>query len=242
MHPAAFIFDAYGTLFDLASLAEACAGLCSDPARLVSLWRAKQLEYSFLRALMGPVAYVDFWQVTTDALDFAAEQLELTLSGAERGRAMEGWLRVRPYPEAAAALERIASAGQRCIILSNGSPTMLRAAVSNAGLTDRFQAILSVDAVRSYKPDPRVYQLGVDAVGATAAQVLFVSSNGWDAAGARAFGLRVAWVNRAQAPTERLGFPPDLVVPDLSALTALTSGRHGTPSSERILTPPHLTS
>jgi 2-haloacid dehalogenase len=220
MNPPAFVFDAYGTLFDVASVAEACAGLSCDPARLVAIWRAKQLEYCFLRALMGPAAYVDFWQVTADALDFAAEQLEVALSSAERRRALEGWLHLRPYPEVSAALEGFARAGRACIILSNGSPSMLHAAVSNAGLAERFQAVVSVDAVRSYKPDPRVYQLAVDAVGGSAAQILFISSNGWDAAGARAFGLRVAWVNRAQAPTERLGFPPDHVVPDISALTA----------------------
>jgi 2-haloacid dehalogenase len=219
MNPAALIFDAYGTLFDVASLAEGCAGVAPDPARLVSLWRAKQLEYSFLRALMGPAAYVDFWQVTADALDFAAQQLELTLSGGERARALEGWLRVRPYPEVAAALEHLASAGRACIILSNGSPSMLHAAVSGAGLAECFQAVLSVDAVRTYKPDPRVYQLAMDALGLPAAELLFVSSNGWDAAGARAFGYRVAWINRSGAPTERLGFPPDLTIADLSALT-----------------------
>ena len=221
MKPAAFIFDAYGTLFDVASVGEACAGLPCDPARLVALWRKKQLEYCFLRALMGPAAYVDFWQVTADALDFAAEQLELALSGTERRRALEGWLRVRPYPEVAGVLERLASAGQMCVILSNGSPTMLHAALSNAGLAERFRAVVSVDAVHSYKPDPRVYQLGVDAFGGPTDRTVFVSSNGWDAAGARAFGLRVAWVNRAEAPTERLGFSPDLIVPDLSALVAL---------------------
>jgi 2-haloacid dehalogenase len=219
MNPPALIFDAYGTLFDVGSLADACAGVTPDPARLVNLWRAKQLEYSFLRALMGPAAYVDFWQVTSGALDFALEQLGLTLSSSERTHALESWLRVRPYPEVAAALERLASAGRVCVILSNGSPSMLQAAVSGASLSGCFQAVLSVDAVRTYKPDPRVYQLAVDQLGRPAEELLFVSSNGWDAAGARAFGYRVAWVNRAGAPTERLGFPPDLTMPDLSALT-----------------------
>ena len=216
---AALIFDAYGTLFDVGSLADACAGVVPDPARLVTLWRAKQLEYSFLRALMGPAAYVDFWEVTADALDFAAQRLDLTLSSVERSRALEGWLRVRPYPEVTAALERLAKAGRACVILSNGSPSMLDAAITGAGMVKYFQAVLSVDTVRTYKPDPRVYQLAVDALGCPAAELLFVSSNGWDAAGARAFGYRVAWVNRAGAPTEHLGFPPDLTMPDLSALT-----------------------
>src|ERR1700680_4420933 len=133
MNAAALIFDAYGTLFDVASLADACAGVAPDPVRLVTVWRAKQLEYSFLRALMGPAAYVDFWQVTADALDFAAQQLDLALSGDERRRALDGWLGVRPYPEVAAALHRLRSSGRRCIILSNGSPSMLQAAVSGAG-------------------------------------------------------------------------------------------------------------
>jgi 2-haloacid dehalogenase len=185
----------------------------------VALWRAKQLEYSFLRALMGPAAYVDFWQVTADALDFAAQRLQLSLSDAERNRAREGWLQVRPYPEVVAALERLVGAGRVCSILSNGSPFMLQAAVSSAGLADYFQVVLSVDAVRTYKPDPRVYQLASDALHRPAAELLFVSSNGWDAGGAPAFGYRVAWVNRAGAPTERLGFPPGLTVPDLAALT-----------------------
>ena len=125
---------------------------------------------------------------------------------------------MRPYPEFAAVLDRLVGDGRRCLILSNGSPSMLHAALSSAGLAERFQAVLSVDAVRTYKPHPRVYQLAVDALGMPADEVLFVSSNGWDAAGARAFGYRVAWVNRAGAPAERLGFPPDLVVSDLSAL------------------------
>jgi 2-haloacid dehalogenase len=221
MNPRAVIFDAYGTLFDVASIAEACVGITSDPARLVALWRAKQLEYSFLRALIGPAGYVDFWQVTADAFDFAAQVLDLSLSEGDRRRALEGWLHVRPYAEVSAALERLARDGRACLILSNGSPFMLDAAVSAAGLADRFTAVLSVDAVHTYKPHPRVYQLAVDALGVPAEEQLFVSSNGWDAAGARAFGYRVVWVNRAGAPTERLGFPPDATVSDLSALPLL---------------------
>jgi 2-haloacid dehalogenase len=139
---------------------------------------------------------------------------------------MAGWLRVRPFPEADAALERLGRGGQRQLaILSNGTPTMLQAAVRNAGLGVRFAALLSVDAVRTYKPDPRVYQLGLDTFGGAPADFLFVSSNAWDAAGARAFGYPVAWLNRAGAPPERLGVSPDLVLPNLMALAdALAEG------------------
>jgi 2-haloacid dehalogenase len=217
--PAALIFDAYGTLFDVTSIADACAGLVPDPTPFMNTWRAKQLEYSFLRGLMGPAAYVDFWQLTADALDFTSDQLQLALSAADRERALDAWLRLRPYPEVPSALERLANAGRVCVILSNGSPFMLQSALSAAGLAERFRSVISVDAVRSYKPDPRVYQLVVDALGIPPADMLFVSSNGWDAAGARARGFRVAWVNRASAPTERLGFPPNLILADLSELT-----------------------
>jgi 2-haloacid dehalogenase len=212
----ALVFDAYGTLFDVASVAEACAEVAREPGALVSLWRAKQLEYSFLRALMGPAAYVDFWSITADALDFAAEKLGLKLSSAERERALHGWLEVRAYPEVEATLETLASDGRRCVILSNGSPNMLHAALTSAG-----QAVLSVDAVRTFKPHPRVYQMALDALATPPGDVLFLSSNGWDAAGARAFGLPVGWVNRTGAPVERLGFSPDMILPDLSALPPL---------------------
>jgi 2-haloacid dehalogenase len=224
--PSVLLFDAYGTLFDVGSVAEAVSELAPDPSALLQVWRTKQLEYTWLRALMGPAAYVDFWRVTSDALDFAAERVGVQLSPAAHEQAMAGWLRVRPFPEANAALERLGRSGLRKLaILSNGSPAMLRAAVRNAGFDGRFASLLSVDAVRSYKPDPRVYQMGVETFGGAPADFLFVSSNAWDAAGARAFGYRVAWLNRAAAPPERLGVSPDLVLPDLMALAdALAEG------------------
>ncbi len=227
VNPSALVFDAYGTLFDIGSVAEACAGVAPEPQVLVALWRAKQLEYSLLRSLMGPSAYVDFWTITMHALDFATEKLGLRLSPADRDRALQGWLRVRPYPEVESTLQALADQGRRCLILSNGSPGMLAAALSSAGLARSFAAVLSVDDVRVFKPDPRVYQLAVDALAASPADLLFVSSNGWDAAGAGAFGLPVCWVNRTGAPVERLGFAPDAVLPDLSALPQLLVGDFG---------------
>jgi 2-haloacid dehalogenase len=220
-NPSALIFDAYGTLFDVASVAEACAEVVPEPEALVTLWRAKQLEYSFLRSLMGPTAYVDFWTITADALDFAAEKLGLKLSPAERTRALQGWLEVRAYPEVESTLDVLASHGRRCVILSNGSPNMLHAALTSAGIARRFQAVLSVDAVRIFKPHPRVYRMALDALSTPPAEVLFISSNGWDAAGARAFGLPVAWVNRTGVPVERLGLSPNMILSDLSALPPL---------------------
>jgi len=221
VNPSAVIFDAYGTLFDVASVAAACTAVTSEPEALVGLWRAKQLEYSFVRSLMGPAAYADFWTITADALDFAAEKLGLNLSPADRNRALQGWLEVQPYPEVKSTLDLLASDGRRCVILSNGSPSMLDAALTSAGIAERFHAVLSVDAVRIFKPHPRVYQLALDALATPPAELLFISSNGWDAAGARAFGLPVGWVNRTAAPLERLGFAPDIVLADLSALPPL---------------------
>ena len=216
--PAAVVFDAYGTLFDVSSVGAACAQLTSDPQALIGLWRAKQLEYSFLRSLMGPAAYVDFWRITADALDFAVERLNLNLSDADKTRALQGWLEVEPYPEVASVVNRLSQEGVRCAILSNGSPSMLQAGLNHSGLAEQFDLVLSVDSVRVFKPDPRVYQLAIDVLAISPQDVLFVSSNGWDAAGAKAFGLPVAWVNRTDAPTERLGAVPDLVVRDLSGL------------------------
>jgi 2-haloacid dehalogenase len=218
LNPSAVIFDAYGTLFDVASVAQACAELSPEPQTLVTLWRAKQLEYSWVRALMGPAAYVDFWVITADALDFAAERLDLNLSAEERRRALDGWLQVSAYPDVASTLEALHAAGRRCAILSNGSPSMLEQAMANAGLSEAFDAVLSVDTVRVYKPHPRVYQLATEALAVAPSELLFVSSNGWDAAGAAASGLPVAWVNRGLAPQERLGFVPDLTVSGLGEL------------------------
>lgn len=216
--PAALVFDAYGTLFDVSSVSTACAAITSDPHALIGLWRAKQLEYSFLRSLMGPVAYEDFWAVTADALDFAAEKLNLRLSEGARKSALQGWLEVPPYPEVHSVLERLERERMRCAILSNGSPSMLEAALSHSKLSGHFEAVLSADSVRVYKPDRRVYRLAVEALSVPSQDILFVSSNGWDAAGAKAFGLPVMWVNRSDAPAERLGFSPDWVVEDLAGL------------------------
>jgi 2-haloacid dehalogenase len=212
------VFDAYGTLFDVASVHAACAGVVPRPLELVRLWRAKQLEYSFLRSLMGPAAYVDFWTITGDALEYATEALGLDVSAPERERMLGGWLEVKPFAEVEQALDALQRQARACVILSNGTPFMLHEALRSSGLAARFQTVLSVESVRVYKPDPRVYRLAVESLGASLDQLVFVSSNGWDAAGAAAFGLRVAWINRSGAPTERLGFMPRIILRDLTGV------------------------
>ena len=202
------IFDAYGTLFDVHSVTEACREITHDPAALSREWRQKQLEYTWLRALMG--RYEDFWRVTEAALRFAVRRLDLRATEAHIERLMNAYLSLACFPEVNDALRRLAPSP--LAILSNGSPGMLNAAVRSSGLETFFDHVLSVDAVRTYKPAPTVYALGTKALGLRADEILFVSGNAWDGAGAKAFGYRVCWCNRANAPMEELGVIPDMVV------------------------------
>ena len=209
-----YVFDAYGTLFDVHSVVEAGCLITSDPAALSATWRQKQLEYTWLRALMG--RYEDFWAVTESALRYTIRRLNLTASEAQVGRLMEAYLSLACCPGVAGALERLA--GRPRAILSNGAPAMLEAAVRSSGLGRHLQHVISVDAVKTYKPSPRVYALGPETLGVPAGELLFVSSNAWDVAGAKAFGYRAAWCNRLGAPEEELGVRPDVVVRDLTQL------------------------
>lgn len=209
-----YVFDAYGTLFDVHGVVEAGREITSDPAALSATWRQKQLEYTWLRALMG--RYEDFWAVTESALRWAIRRLGLTASETQVRRLMDAYLSLACFPEVAGALERLA--GRPRAILSNGAPKMLEAAVRASGLARHLQHVISVDAVKTYKPSPRVYALGPEALGIPAGALLFVSSNAWDAAGAKAAGYRVAWCNRTGAPEEELGLRADVVVRDLSEL------------------------
>ena len=205
-------FDLYGTLAEVASVGRAAAEVTGDPAALVDLWRQKQLEYTWLRSLMG--AYQDFWATTGDALDYSLDRLGITVDQPTRAELLNAWLSVRTYPEVPAALDALAP--RPLAVLSNGNPEMLEACLATAGIRDRFEHVLSVDKLGVYKPHPSVYELAVKAFGLPAERILFVSSNPWDAAGARTFGLRVAWVNRMGVPFERLGAKPDLVMADLA--------------------------
>jgi 2-haloacid dehalogenase len=211
--PVACVFDAYGTLFDYASAAARCnAALGDSGERLTLLWREKQIQYTWLRALQG--RHADFWQVTGDALDFALESLGLSDSNL-RDRLMESYLTLEAFPEVPEVLERLKKKGIKTAILSNGSQNMLRAAVTNAGLESLLDAVLSVEEVGVYKPHPKVYQLAVERLGIEPQQIWFQSSNAWDAWAASAFGMRVVWCNRYGQRPERLPGRPDYEVRSL---------------------------
>jgi 2-haloacid dehalogenase len=212
--PKAFIFDAYGTLFDVHSVVEAGRALTSDPQALSLLWRQKQLEYTWLRTLMG--RYEDFWAVTEAALRFALARLGIAAGDEAVARLMEAYLSLATFPDVADALSALA--GTPLGILSNGSPRMLDTAVRSSGLAGAFRHVLSVDAVKAYKPSPTVYELGPRAFGVPAGDIVFVSSNAWDVAGAKAFGYRTCWCNRLAAPMDRLGVSPDLEVRTLDEI------------------------
>jgi 2-haloacid dehalogenase len=215
----ACVFDAYGTLFDFASAAKCCRDvLGEDIDKLTALWRDKQLQYTWLRALQG--RHADFWQVTGDALDFALETLGIDTPGL-RDRLMNLYLTLEAFSEVRDALTRLKKADLRTAILSNGSPAMLDAAVKAAGLDSLLDAVLSVEAVGVYKPHPRVYQLAVDRLGIPAAAIAFQSSNAWDAYAASAFGMQVVWCNRYGQRPERLPGAPDRMVRSLAELPAL---------------------
>ena len=218
--PAALVFDAYGTLFDVHSVTAAAESIWPGKgAALSQLWRTKQLEYTWLRSLMGH--YEDFAHVTASALGYACAALNLPLEAAQRAHLLKAYLHLAPFPEAAAALGRLR--GIRLAILSNGSPAMLEPVVFNAGLHGLITDVLSVDEVKIFKPDPRVYRIAVDRLGVPAKAIGFVSSNCWDAIGAKAFGFRTFWVNRAGAPVDRMGLEPDHVLGSLADLPALVS-------------------
>ena len=214
MQAQGLVFDAYGTLFDVHSFVEAARAVTSDPEGLSALWRQKQLEYTWLRSLMG--RYEDFWTVTESALVFACRRLGLQPSAADRQRLMDAYLRLEAFPEARGALARLRDLP--CAILSNGAPAMLDAVVSHNDLGEHFRAVISVDEVRTFKPHPAVYALGPARLGLPRGAIAFASSNAWDVAGAKAFGFQVVWVNRQQAPLDELGVTPDLEVRNLGEL------------------------
>ena len=212
--PRAFVFDAYGTLFDVHSIVDTARAITPDPQALSLLWRQKQLEYTWLRSLME--RYEDFWVVTGQALRYAMRRLGITATEAQVATLMDAYLTLLPFPEVPSALRALA--GTPLAILSNGSPRMLESAVRSSGLDGVFAHVLSVDAVAMYKPSPRVYEMASRALGVEPGEILFVSSNGWDVAGAVAFGFRTCWCNRANAPAEELDVTPDYEVDRLDAI------------------------
>ncbi len=212
----AVIFDAYGTLLDFAGAAERAGDVLGDRWRSLSdLWRRKQLEYTWLRSLMR--RHVDFWQVTGEALDYAL-QAHAIHDPALRKRLMELYLHLDPYPDARPALEALRAHGLRLAVLSNGSTGMLDAGIRNARLDPLLDAVMSVDEVAVYKPAPEVYAMAARQLDLLPGEIGFVSSNGWDAHGAGAFGFRVAWCNRAGLPAERLPGAPEVEVRSLAEI------------------------
>ena len=215
----ACVFDAYGTLFDVHSaVGRLRADIGPGADELSQIWRTKQLEYTWLRSLMGE--YRDFWHVTGDALDYA-----LAKTGASpasiRDRLMDAYLSLSAYPEVPAMLQRLKAAGLKTAILSNGEPNMLEAAVNGAGLSGYLDEVLSVDGLKIYKPHASVYQLAVDRLGVKADAVAFQSSNAWDVHGASVFGFRPVWINRFAAPVERLPGGAEHEMTDLVGLPDL---------------------
>ncbi|MBC8745892.1 2-haloacid dehalogenase [Paraburkholderia sp. WC7.3g] len=216
--PRAVIFDAYGTLFDVHSVIAAAEQLFPGHGDALSqLWRQKQIEYTQLRTLAARTDapgehYRPFWDITLDALRFAAKRLQLTLGRAAEKRLMDEYACLSAFPDAAPVLralrEPAAASRVGLAILSNGNPQMLDIAVKSAGMNALFDHVLSVDAVRAYKPSPAAYALGPDAFGVSAREIVFVSSNGWDVAGATWFGFTTFWLNRQNLPVEELGVTP----------------------------------
>lgn len=209
----ALVFDAYGTLYDVHSVAQRCESFFPGAGqRLSQLWRAKQLEYTWLRSLMR--RYAPFSTVTREALAYACEALSLGLGVTPMEALMAEYLMLSPFAEVPKALQGLKL---RKAILSNGSRDMLEPLVRHSRL--ELDAVLSVDEVKVFKPAPQVYELAVQRLGVPKERIGFVSSNGWDAAGAKSYGFQVFWINRARAPVERLGFQPDRVISTLADLS-----------------------
>jgi 2-haloacid dehalogenase len=217
----ALAFDAYGTLFDVFSVTARCEQLFpGSGSALTQLWRAKQLQYSLLRSLMG--RYEDFWQLTEDALLYASQSLKLELTATKQQQLMDAYLHLKVFPDVGPGLAALKTRGLRLAILSNGTPQMLDAAVKHAGIDTAFDAIVSADELKIFKPSPRVYRSAHPRLRVAAGALGFVSSNSWDINGAASAGLTTFWIQRSAAePADRLGFPATYVITSLYDLSGL---------------------
>lgn len=212
--PQAVLFDAYGTLFDVYSVVQAAERLFpGNGERLSLLWRDKQIEYSRLTSMSG--RYQPFWELTQAALRYAAQRLGLSLSESAQTSLMDGYRHLSSFPENREVLQELHRRGIPAGVLSNGDPDMLGAAVKSAGFETLLSPLLSVHATRRYKTDPAAYALGPDALGLPAQDILFVSSNAWDALGATWYGYTTVWVNRTGLPPEQLDPPPHRIARSL---------------------------
>lgn len=219
MSPSVYVFDAYGTLFDVhAAVRRHAEAVGPDGQRLSEIWRAKQLEYSWVRSLMG--RYQDFWALTEQALDYAFRVVPSADTSA-KPLLLDAYRSLDCYPEVPVVLRGLKEAGAKLAILSNGSPEMLASAVSSAGLDDVLDIALSVDELRTYKTDERVYEMVTTHFRVFPEAISFQSSNRWDIAGATAFGFRTVWINRAGLPDEYGDLPPAAILTSLDGLGAL---------------------
>ncbi len=218
----AIVFDAYGTLFDLGALERVCADVAPDAAAFSRLWRVKQLEYAVFRTVLD--RYSDWGQITSDALDYTTTALGLAIGPPQRGKLMRAWLELPTFPDVLPALERFDRSGDRIAILSNATRDMLDPLIARNGLTHVFDAVLTSELVQVFKPERYLYATAADRFLARANEVLFVTTNGFDVAGAKAAGLTVCWVDRHGLPLDPLGFEPDIRVRDLGELAGLLLG------------------
>lgn len=218
MRPRAALFDVFGTLLDVYSVTRRAEELFpGQGARLAVVWRERQIEYSRLRTMSG--RYVQFSQVTREALEYSLDLLKLAHSAAQLQSLLDEYRRLEPFADVGPALAALRAGGVELGVLSNGDPDMLEAGLRGAGLRTHVEYVLSADEVRAFKTDPAVYALGPRALKRPAGEILFVSSNGWDACGATWYGYTTCWINRANLPLERLGVRPHRIGADLSAVT-----------------------
>ena len=224
-HIEGIVFDLYGTLYDVHSVAGRCSEYFPGRGLEISLiWRQKQLEYTWLRSLMGH--YLSFEEATEHALLYTCKHLKLPLNDEARRTLCDAYLKIQPFPEVPAALAELQSMGLPLAILSNGSVNSIRNVVGHSGLTSRFAHLISVESVEVFKPHPNVYHLAEKAFDLHRSQILFVSSNAWDASGARHFGFSVCWINRTGNTFDELGQTPDHVINSLEQLPRLLKQTH----------------
>ena len=216
------VFDAYGTLFDVNSAARRCA---QEPGQekfstswpsISAQWREKQLSYSWILTVLKK--YTDFWEITENALDYALESVGLSSDYELKQRLLKLYAELDAYDEVQSVLSELKGKTITCAILSNGSKLMLNSAVQSSGTKAFIDKVMSVDDVRTFKPDPLVYKMVVDNLSCQKKDVLFISSNGWDIAGAVSYGFETMWINRLGAPVDRLPFKPDFIATDLTAV------------------------
>lgn len=215
--PSIFVFDAYGTLFNVHAAIIRCGQSGPDAERMSDIWRTKQLEYTWTLTLAGH--YADFWTLTERALDFALARVP-AVDNALKSKLLDAYFQLDAFPDARAALRALKNKGHRTGILSNGSPKMLKAAVDAAQIGADLDAVLSVDVLKMFKPRPEVYRLVTDHYKCAPDEVTFVSSNRWDVMAATSVGFNGVWVNRSKMPDEYRDFPPKKVLHDLSSLAA----------------------